>query len=223
MAVSIGDIGEATELLLNRADVNFQIKNKAIPQVSPLHIACRYGNLDIVKLLTKSCNINCQDQFGFTSLHYAVVSHKRDVVMYLLSMGASTIIESKAGSTPLDLAEKLKFTEIIDALRSKLNMEKDPNIPKFREWLNHIGSGEYMSKFLDAGYDLAFISLHGLTDTDLDCVGIPMTRLGLRRKLTHLHDIKKFYTPEEEDREEEEDEEEEENSDDDDEEESDED
>lgn len=63
--------------------------------------------------------------------------------MYLLSMGASVVIESKvslfarlfyrsnrlmvvikAGSTPVDLAEKLKFIEIIDALRSKLNLEK---------------------------------------------------------------------------------------------------
>jgi len=120
------------------------------------------------------------------------------------------------------LAEKLKFIEIIDALRSKLNVEKgniftvylmfryilsfsDPNIPKFREWLNHIGSGEYITKFLDAGYDLAFISLHGLTDSDLDCVGIPMSRLGLRRKLTHLHDIKKFYSNIEEEENDEED------------------
>ena len=89
--------------------------------------------------------------------------------------------------------------------------------------MNHIGSGEYITKFLDAGYDLAFISLHGLTDSDLDCVGIPMSRLGLRRKLTHLHDIKKFYSNiEEEENDEEEDNEEEDNSEDEDEDESDE-
>ena len=88
--------------------------------------------------------------------------------------------------------------------------------------MNHIGSGEYITKFLDAGYDLAFISLHGLTDSDLDCVGIPMSRLGLRRKLTHLHDIKKFYSNIEEEENDEEDNEEEDNSEDEDEDESDE-
>ena len=68
--------------------------------------------------------------------------------------------------------------------------------------------GEYTSKFIDAGYDLPFIARHGLSESDLDCVGIPMSKLGLRRKLVHLHDLGKFYKEEVEEEEDDDDEEE---------------
>ena len=71
---------------------------------------------------------------------------------------------------------------------------------------------------MHAGYDLAFIAAHGLTDQDLDCVGIPLTKLGLRRKLLARFNISSFTHDEEDedesesegDREEDDDEEEEE-------------
>lgn len=54
----------------------------------------------------------------------------------------------------------------------------------------------------------------GLGDADLDCVGIPMSKLGLRRKLKALYKLEEFYRPlsalEEENGEEEEEENEEE-------------
>lgn len=65
-----------------------------------------------------------------------------------------------------------------------------------------------MNRFLDAGYDLPFIAAQGISDTDLDCVGIPMTKLGLRRKIITLHNLSKFYN-EDEDGDEKEDEDEE--------------
>ena len=89
----------------------------------------------------------------------------------------------------------------------------DPTIPKFKEWLNYLGVGEYTSKFINAGYDLPFIARHGLSESDLDCVGIPMSKLGLRRKLVHLHDLGKFYKEKEVEEEEEQEEEEEEEED----------
>lgn len=46
-----------------------------------------------------------------------------------------------------------------------------------------------------AGYDLPFIQKHGLSDADLDCVTIPATKLGLRKKLMALHQIEKFTDP----------------------------
>ena len=53
-----------------------------------------------------------------------------------------------------------------------------------------------MASFTRAGYDLPFIASlgkDGLTDHDLDCVGIPLSKLGLRRKLKALHDLDQFY------------------------------
>ena len=52
---------------------------------------------------------------------------------------------------------------------------------------------EYLPKFLDAGYDLPFIYKFGLKFEDLECVGIPVKKLGLRRKLIALHRLDEFY------------------------------
>jgi hypothetical protein len=139
------------------------------------------------------------------------------------------------GSSAKDIAVQLKFEEIIDALESKINLEKgkctnvvstklalhtddsfvvydtysDPTLPKFRQWLNSLGGGEYLFKFVNAGYDLTFIAKHGLEDRDLDCVGIPTSKMGLRRKIMSLHELSKFYAEEENENEEESEEEEE--------------
>ncbi len=75
----------------------------------------------------------------------------------------------------------------------------DPALPKFRQWLNSLGAGEYLLKFVNAGYDLPFIAKHGLEDKDLDCVGIPSNKMGLRRKIMSLHELSKFYEEDEED------------------------
>ena len=148
----------------------------------------------------------CNFQWGFTPLHYAVAARQKDAILFLLSQGASVAQESKNGSTAKDLAEKMNLVDIIDALTSKLNLEKDPSLPQFREWLNHLGGGEYLPRFIDAGYDLPFIVQHGLKDEDLDCVGIPRTKMGLRRKIMNLRELGNFYTAEEEEAEEEEEE-----------------
>lgn len=83
----------------------------------------------------------------------------------------------------------------------------DPTVPKFKEWLNFLGGGEYAAKFIEAGYDLPFIAKHGVTDQDLDCVGIPTSKMGLRRKIAQLHELSRFYDADAEDEEEEDEEE----------------
>jgi hypothetical protein len=55
-----------------------------------------------------------------------------------------------------------------------------------------LGAGEYLTRFTEAGYDLGFVMKSGLTDADLDCVGIPHTKRGIRRKIIELHDLDKF-------------------------------
>ena len=91
----------------------------------------------------------------------------------------------------------------------------DPSFPKFREWLCSLGAGAYVNSFLHCGYDLQFIAQHGLQDDDLNAIGIPLTQMGIRRKLKLLHRISEFITIEQQ--QEDDDEEESENNDDDDE------
>ena len=54
------------------------------------------------------------------------------------------------------------------------------------------------------------VSKEGLKEEDLDCVGIPMTKLGLRRKLLALHTLNQFLEGGDEERESDEEEESEE-------------
>jgi ankyrin repeat protein len=91
------------------------MQSKVTPQVTSLHIACRYGHLETVKALSMNADLNKQDQvtirsadllsapfnhprwhvqWGFTALHYATVARSKEVVLYLLANGASAIMTS---------------------------------------------------------------------------------------------------------------------------------
>lgn len=74
----------------------------------------------------------------------------------------------------------------------------DPTYVQFRNWLQHLGAEEYLNFFVTAGYDIAFIKQHGLNEADLECVGIPLSKRGLRKKLLTLHKLDLFYTEDEE-------------------------
>jgi len=199
LAASLGDVATMRLLLgSGGVDSNWQGSNAIIPQVTALHVGVRCGFADVVKLLLiqTDAQVNRQDQWGFTPLHYAIVTRNKDIVLLLTNHGCSSTIQSNCGSTPLDLAQKLGYEEIVDILTSKSNLEKDPTLPKFRNWLCSLGAGEYLPKFLEAGYDLTFIANQGLTDADLDCVGIPMSKLGIRRKIMALHNLASYYEKE---------------------------
>jgi ankyrin repeat protein len=61
---------------------------------TPLIIAVKNGDFEIVKLLSAKSNINFQDQYGFSALHYAAYVNNYDIVTYLLSQGAKTLLQS---------------------------------------------------------------------------------------------------------------------------------
>lgn len=184
-------------------------KSYVLPKLSPLHLAVYSNNIELISVLAEKADINFQDQLGFTALHYATLRRNKDIVLLLLDLGASAIIESKLGNTALDLSKQLGHDEITDVLQSKTNKELDPLLPQFKEWLSALSATEYLSAFVEAGYDLSFIAAEGLTEEDLDCCGIPVGKLGLRRKLLKLHRLDEFYEAEDDEDDEDEDEEDE--------------
>lgn len=217
-SAAVGNLDALRVLISEGADVNYQSKSRAIPQLTALMIAVRAGHMDIVQQLVPHSDVNLQDQYGFTAIHYATISRQREILTYLISNGGIVTVASKTGTSALDMARELKFDEIADILLSKTNLESDPTLPKFRDWLLSLGAAEYLPKFLEAGFDLPYISSKGLSHEDLDAVGIPaLEKRGLRRKLIDLWELGKYFTGEEEDEEDGDDEEDDEDEDDEDE------
>lgn len=74
------------ETILNRA-LQIPVQSNGRLNKTPLHYACEYGHLNIVKLLIEkhSYNINAQDYHGSTPLHLAIEFGHFEVANYLLS------------------------------------------------------------------------------------------------------------------------------------------
>ena len=88
---------------------------------TPLHIACRYGHLDIVKFLVSvsSVDVNSKDSDGYTPLHTACRYDQLDIVKCLVSV-SSVDVNSKAsdGYTPLHIALHYSHSAIVECLLS---------------------------------------------------------------------------------------------------------
>lgn len=83
------DLWTIKQLLENNADVNLADTE----DVSPLHIACKFNNLEIVKLLLQfGANINCRDFNKYTPLHYAIEVNSAQLTELLLSKNADANI-----------------------------------------------------------------------------------------------------------------------------------
>ena len=61
----------------------------------------------IVFFLPSSCDINLQDEQGRSSLHYAVLGNRSDLVQILLSKGATVIIKDGQNKTPLQYSTEM--------------------------------------------------------------------------------------------------------------------
>lgn len=95
-------------------------------QRTPLHLAANWGKASIVTmLLTKGADVDARDESGWTPLHWAAMEGTPETVRLLIEKGAdrnagatATSGIFPAGSTPLDIAEKIGHADMAAFLKS---------------------------------------------------------------------------------------------------------
>lgn len=85
-----------------------------------LHVASKMGLADVVKLLLPLCQVNLQDEEGYTALHHAASKgHVGVVTMLLRSPSTKVDIPSKTQVTPLWLAASDGHCDVVRVLAER--------------------------------------------------------------------------------------------------------
>ncbi|MFC1842059.1 ankyrin repeat domain-containing protein [Candidatus Dependentiae bacterium] len=118
--------------------------------ITPLHIACAMGNLEIVRYILEKNPELAQTKtkkYEYTPLHCACISGKMDIIMYLIGthkvkINVSSIPEdtfhkkifktcevminfhNERGKTPMELAKKAKQKEVVKFLEQVIKSKK---------------------------------------------------------------------------------------------------
>jgi hypothetical protein len=89
---------------------------------TPLHYAARHGHTDLCELLIRfGADPDTLTGNMETPLHLAIKKGQAGVVAVLLKYRASLKIKNRVGLTPLQQAEHLKNSEIVDLINQHLN------------------------------------------------------------------------------------------------------
>jgi len=89
------------------------------PWTTPLHLACRYGYMDLLRILLDEgrADPNLEDCQSRTGLHRTIIgTGTLDVAKLLLDRGAAVDAKDKSGLTPLALAALLNKLELVEML-----------------------------------------------------------------------------------------------------------
>lgn len=85
-----------------------------------LHVASKLGLAKVVDLLLPVCELNLQDEEGYTALHHAAIKGHSDIVAMLLNSGSTIIdIPSKTQVTPLWLAANHGHCDLVRVLTQR--------------------------------------------------------------------------------------------------------
>lgn len=200
LACAEGDVCSARMIVEDGgARISAQVGTKVLASSAPLHVAARYGHTAVVSaLLELGATTDIRDSQGLQPLHFAAGNGHVQTIQALLDAGADASAEGPGGATALDMAEMAGFSEAAAVLHKETRglTQMLERRRALAAWLEVVGGEAYLPRFLRAGYDdLEFLASHGLVDEDLDCIGVPRQKLGLRKKLLALYKADSFLPP----------------------------
>ncbi|KAK8870427.1 hypothetical protein M9Y10_008309 [Tritrichomonas musculus] len=125
----------------------------------PIHYAAEFDQLECLKFLveTKNVNINAQDKFGMTPLHVACEKGNVDILNYLLDHNAE-ILTDCLGRNPVEVATAKSHIEVLQAISSKNSSLLTTKNPQNRNLAHYAALSEFDEgiKFLSAIPEIDF-------------------------------------------------------------------
>ncbi|XP_062114544.1 ankyrin repeat domain-containing protein 2A-like [Humulus lupulus] len=85
--------------------------------ITPLHLACQYGQVKCVQVLIEfGANVNVVDYNKATPLHYAADYDQKECVTLLLENGASVSLQNLYDKTPIHIAQQKNYEHVLKLL-----------------------------------------------------------------------------------------------------------
>jgi ankyrin repeat protein len=119
-AVKSGNYNDVYELLEKGANPNYIGRDENGEVITPLIIACKNGNLEIIDLLVaKGVKIN-EKISGMSQIYRSILMDDGfEVIEKLIQLGANVNTEGTYGATPLSVSIKKQNFELVELLVSK--------------------------------------------------------------------------------------------------------
>ncbi|CAL4143077.1 unnamed protein product, partial [Meganyctiphanes norvegica] len=105
-AIQTGDTAALDKAIDSHANLRKKVKAGDV-ECTALHLAAKSGNVKAVKLIIKALDtgdMNAQDSFGETAVHWAARADKDKALEALIEGGCSVEVESSDGTTPIKCA-----------------------------------------------------------------------------------------------------------------------
>ncbi|KAN0052727.1 hypothetical protein ACTA71_006831 [Dictyostelium dimigraforme] len=117
--VSNNDVKKVREMIDCGVDINMKEYEKG---TCPIHIASSRGHKQVLELLvSRGCDINVQDDRGWTPLHSLVTGRYDILALWLIRQGANINLKDNNGFTALDRAQSWFQKEMIDVAEGRIS------------------------------------------------------------------------------------------------------
>ena len=121
---------KAVEFLLANNNALLHKKNKR--DETPLHWACKGGNIKIVELLlARGASPTAEDSEGDTPVHWAARYNKSRIVRALCAHGGSALARNNRGYSPMDVAKAFESSSAAKSLQ-KIQREEVKRVRSLR-------------------------------------------------------------------------------------------